>query len=180
LFNSELPTKLAYSESSFVLDESDSTSDILQTSIGQGKTLVKPFHMALIASAIANDGVLMNPYLISSVNNADGGTVTSYEPSTYGRLMSEENAATLQEYMRAVALEGTADELADCDYEAYGKTGSAEFSSDNGSSHSWFVGYAHREDKEDIAIAVIIENSGLGSEFAVPVAKKIFDAYYDD
>ena len=46
------------------------------------------------------------------------------------------------------------------------------------SSHAWFVGYAHREDKEDIAVAIIVEDSGSGSEYAVPIAKKIFDAYY--
>jgi peptidoglycan glycosyltransferase len=180
LFNTELPTKLAYSKSSFVLEEGDSTADIMQTAIGQGKTLVTPFHMALITSAIANDGVLMNPYVISSVVNADGDTVSSEKPSVYGRLLSESDAAILQEYMKAVVEEGTADELAGASYDVYGKTGSAEFSSNTSSCHSWFVGYAHREDKEDIAVAIIIEDSGLGSEFAVPVAQKIFDAYYNE
>ena len=42
------------------------------------------------------------------------------------------------------------------------------------------MGYADREDMEDIAVAVIVEDSGAGSEYAVPVAKKIFDAYYGD
>ena len=59
-----------------------------------------------------------------------------------------------------------------------GKTGTAEFSTSSKASHAWFVGYAHREDKEDIAVAVIVEDSGSGSEYAVPIAKKIFDAYY--
>jgi peptidoglycan glycosyltransferase len=86
----------------------------------------------------------------------------------------------MQDYMRAVVEDGTADDLADCAYDVYGKTGSAEFNTETGACHSWFVGYAHKEGKEDIAIAVILEDSGLGSEFAVPVAKKIFDAYYGE
>ncbi|MFR4126788.1 MAG: penicillin-binding transpeptidase domain-containing protein [Roseburia inulinivorans] len=62
---------------------------------------------------------------------------------------------------------------------AAGKTGTAEYSNVlQRLPHAWFVGYAHREDKEDIAVAVIVEDSGSGSEYAVPIAKKIFDAYY--
>ena len=59
LFNTALPTDFESSKSSFVLEPGDSDSAVMETSIGQGKTLVTPFHMALIASAIANDGVLM-------------------------------------------------------------------------------------------------------------------------
>ena len=64
LFNTALPTDFESSKSSFVLEPGDSDSAVMETSIGQGKTLVTPFHMALIASAIANDGVLMKPYVI--------------------------------------------------------------------------------------------------------------------
>ena len=63
-------------------------------------------------------------------------------------------------------------------YTAYGKTGSAEFNNNKGESHSWFVGYAHREDKEDIAVVVIAEGAGAGSTVAVPAAKQVFDVYY--
>ncbi len=58
LFNTSLPTDLQASKSSFVLDKSDGSSAIMATSIGQGQTLVTPFHMALLVSAINNDGVL--------------------------------------------------------------------------------------------------------------------------
>lgn len=52
---------------------------------------------------------------------------------------------------------GTGKKLSGQSYEAAGKTGSAEYSTGADSSHSWFVGYAHRDDKSDIAIAVIVE-----------------------
>ena len=67
-----------------------------------------------------------------------------------------------------------------------GKTGSAEYevngntgSEDNFSTHSWFVGFSNVEDP-DIVVSVIAEESGSGSEVAVPIAQKIFDAYYNN
>ena len=84
----------------------------------------------------------------------------------------------MQTFMREVVEDGTGERLLGQSYAASGKTGTAEFSTSSKASHAWFVGYAHREDKEDIAVAVIVEDSGSGSEYAVPIAKKIFDAYY--
>ena len=178
LFNSELPTKFTYSKSSFVLASDASDADIVQAAIGQGTTLVTPFHMALITSAIANDGVLMNPYVIDRVENYLGETVTQYSPSKYGQLMTTEEAAALQSYMKAVVDYGTGKKLQSDLYEATGKTGSAEFSSQTNKCHSWFVGYAHQDGKADIAIAVLVEEAGTGSTVAVPIAKEIFDTYF--
>ena len=178
LFNTELPTSFEYSKSSYVLAPGDSDSAVMETAIGQGKTLVTPFHMALVTSAIANDGVLMTPYVIDHVNDNEGNLVRLYQPKEYGMLLSENDAAILQEYMRAVVEEGTATKLKNDSYEVAGKTGSAEFSSSSDSTHSWFVGYAHKEGKPDIAVAIIVEDSGIGSEYAVPIAQEIFDEYY--
>lgn len=179
LFNAGLPVeKLETSKSSFVLNGNSSASEVMETAIGQGKTLVTPLHMMMIAGAVANDGMLMKPYVIDSVMNHDGGTVKTYSPTEYGRIMTEEEAGILQEYMKETASGGTASKLSGMSYEAYGKTGSAEFGTNKGDSHAWFVGYAHREDKEDIAIAVIVEGAGSGSGYAVPAAKNVFDIYY--
>ncbi len=73
--------------------------------------------------------------------------------------------------------EGTASALLCDPYTAYGKTGTAEYSSDKKKSHAWFTGYV-TGDKPDLAVCVLVEGAGSGSEYAVPVAKKIFDAYY--
>ena len=179
LFNESLPAeKLETSKSSFVLNKDSSTSEVMETAIGQGKTLMTPLHMMMIAGAVANNGVLMKPYVIDSTENHDGGTVKTYSATEYGRLMTEEEAHILQEYMKETARNGTASKLSGMSYEAYGKTGSAEFGTNKGDSHAWFVGYAHRDDKEDIAIAVIVEGAGSGSGYAVPAAKNVFDVYY--
>ena len=69
LFNKELPSVLGYTKSSFALTEDSSEAEVMMTAMGQGKTTVSPYHMALITQAIANDGVLMEPYLVDSVTN---------------------------------------------------------------------------------------------------------------
>ena len=152
----------------------------METGIGQGKTLVSPLHMLLVTSAIANDGILMKPYLTDRIENYNGILVEETEPAEYGRLVSEEDAAVLQQFMEETVNDGTADRLKGRSYTAAGKTGTAEFSSSTKAAHAWFVGYAHQDGMEDIAIAVIVEDSGAGSEYAVPIARKVFDTYFSE
>ena len=178
LFNKELPTKFPYSKSSFSLTDASLESDVVQAAIGQGTTLVTPFHMALITSAIANDGVLMTPYVIERIENHQGELVTQYSPTRYGQLLTIGNAQILQEYMEAVVDNGTGTKLKSKKYNAAGKTGSAEFSSKAEHCHSWFVGYASGEGKNDIAVAILVEEAGTGASVAVPMAKEIFDTYF--
>ncbi|MCR5545542.1 MAG: penicillin-binding protein 2 [Lachnospiraceae bacterium] len=178
LFNKSLPTRLSnVKSSSFSLSEDASDSLIMQTSIGQGDTLVTPLHMAMIASSICNEGLLMEPYIIDSVQNDEGTNVESYSESEYGNILTTVQAEELEEYMRFVVTDGTASALNTDSYEAFGKTGSAEYNSDKDDTHSWFVGYAKDGDKE-IAVAIILEGAGSGSSYAVPVAKAMFDTYF--
>lgn len=179
LFNSELPISLEYNKSQFNLTEDSSTFDITQTSIGQGTTLVTPIHMAMIVSAIANDGTLMSPYVIERIENYTGDVKEQYSPVKYKKLMSTDEAKQLQEYMEAVTDYGTAKTLGTSSrYSAAGKTGTAQLD-DNDRINSWFVGYADNGDKE-IAICVVIENVEQGSSSATEVTKNIFDSYFSD
>lgn len=180
LFNKELPTKFPYSKSSFQLNDESAEADVVQAAIGQGTTLVTPFHMALITSTIANDGVLMTPYVMERIENYEGELVTQYSPTKYGQLMTVENAQILQEYMKTVVDSGTGTKLKSKKYDAAGKTGSAEFSSKAEHCHSWFVGYASGEGKTDIAVAILVEEAGTGASVAVPMAKEIFDTYFSE
>lgn len=177
LFNSELPLELDYNESVFPLDSESTQFDITQTSIGQGKTTVSPAHMAMIAAAIANKGVLKTPYIVERVENSNGNILRQTEQSDYKTLMTEEEASQLSEYMRAVCEYGTGKVMANSDYTAYGKTGTAELDKDD-NINSWFVGYAEKG-KKKIAIAVVFENMRQGSNSATNSAKEIFDAYFD-
>lgn len=177
LFNSALPLELDYNESVFPLDDESTQFDITQTSIGQGKTTVSPAHMAMIVSAIANEGVLKKPYIIDYVENSSGQVIKQTAEEDYKILMTKEEAAQLKEYMRAVCEYGTGKIMANASYKAYGKTGTAELDK-NDNVNSWFVGYAKKGNKK-IAIAVVFENMRQGSTSAVNCAKEIFDTYFD-
>lgn len=178
LFNEPLPFSMAYNQSSFKLTKSAKTYDIMQTMIGQGETLVSPLHMAMIMQTIANDGIMMKPYLVDHTENYDGKVVKKYNSSTYGTIITPEEASIMQEFMHDVVENGTASKLKGQNYTVAGKTGSAEFGNVKGQSHAWFVGFSSDEGSK-IAVSIIVEEAGAGSEYAVPIAKKIFDAYYN-
>ena len=177
MFNQKLPYDLPYVRSSINMPDTLSTEGIMQMSIGQGTTAMTPLHLNMITAAVANGGVLMKPYLVSELHDAKGRKLRSYAPSEYGSLMPKEVAGQVAEMMRAVVTDGTASALSDEDYEACGKTGSAEFDN-NKSSHAWFTGFAPLNDPQ-ICVTVLIEGKGMGSSYAVPVARKIFDTYFE-
>ncbi len=177
LFGKELPIELLYSKSSASVDADTSVGDVMQLSIGQGATAVTPMHMNMITSAIANDGVLMKPYFYSAIKSEDGKNVKTVTPATYKRLMTSEQAEILRGMMEQVVETGTATKLKGLSYTAAGKTGSAEFTSSTTDSHAWFTGYAPADDPE-VCVTIIVENAGSGGSFAVPIAKRIFDAYF--
>lgn len=178
LFNTNLPVTFESSKSKFALSKADSTSMTMETCIGQGKTMVSPLHMAMIAGAICNHGILMNPYLIDHTENNKGITVKSNSTKEYGKLFSDKECNLLSEYMRAVVTDGTGSKLANQSYTAYGKTGTAQISDSSDDTNAWFVGYATKDNRQ-IVIAVIVEKSGAGSTYAVPVAKAVFDSYFN-
>ena len=81
--------------------------------------------------------------------------------------------------MRQVVVNGTAKRLIDTNgYSISGKTGSAEYSSNKSLSHAWFTGFAGADDPE-IAVTVIVEGGGSGGAVAAPIAKRVFDAYFN-
>jgi peptidoglycan glycosyltransferase len=84
----------------------------------------------------------------------------------------------MKDYMQNVVENGTAAKLSGQSYNVAGKTGSAEFGNVKGQSHAWFVGFSPVEDSK-IVVSIVVEEAGAGSEYAVPIAKKIFDAYYN-
>lgn len=179
LFNTRLPSVLDASKSRFEINESSTSADMMMTAMGQGETLVSPYHMALITAAIANGGTLMKPYLVEQVTNYSGVQVRRNDPSSYGQLMTSGEAAQLKEYMRAVVDEGTANLLSGQIYTAAGKTGTAEYSADDPEkSHSWFMGFTN-VDNPELVISVIVEGyDGDTGARAVPIAKQVLDSYY--
>lgn len=178
LFNTDLPIDMNYSKSILEVDDTVSDADMIQISIGQGKAQITPMHMNMITCAIANDGVLMRPKFLDKVLSANGSIVETFPNEEYGQLLTKEEADVLTELMVGVVNEGTATKLKSDQYQAAGKTGSAEYNGVKEDSHAWFTGFAPAEDPE-IAVTIIIEGIGSGGDYAAPIAKRIFDAYFE-
>lgn len=156
-----------------------SDGEIMQTAIGQSETLITPLHLNMVTQAIANHGVMMTPYVIDHVSNANGNIVRQYGPVVIGTVMTEEETDYLTGMMIEVVEHGTATKLSGYGYTAAGKTGSAEYLDDkNGRSHAWFTGFAPAEDPE-IVVTVILEAAGTGGDYSAPIARRIFSRYFD-
>ena len=178
LFNAPLPTNMVYNQSSFVLTKKSSKTEIPQTVIGQGKTQITPLHNALIVSTIANGGVMMKPYVVDHIENQNGNIIKKYMPEIYKTIITPDEAGILTDFMTEVVKHGTATALKNDNYTVAGKTGSAEYKEDK-PAHAWFVGFAPAE-KPEIAVSIIVESVGTGSEYAVPIASKIFETYFNN
>ena len=176
LFGKPLPFELESAVSTVKAEPDMTAEDQMQTAIGQGETLVSPLHMNMITCAIANDGKLQHPYVVDHVENANGAVIKRFSSSGSTKMMSEQESYILQGLMREVVENGTATRLKDQSYTAAGKTGSAEYNSER-DSHAWFTGFAPVEDPQ-ICVTVIIEGAGSGGDYAVPMARRVFDAYF--
>ena len=179
LFDKALPITLTSAKSAVKITDEMSDDDMIQTSIGQGKTQITPMHLNMVTCAIANNGKLMKPYVIDRVENDAGSVVKKFKPDSYGYLMTEDESATLTNLMVSVVEKGTATKLKGLSYTAAGKTGSAEYNNVKGDSHAWFTGFAPAEDPE-VCVTIIIEGAGSGGDYAVPIARRLFDSYFKE
>ncbi|HKJ38318.1 MAG TPA: penicillin-binding transpeptidase domain-containing protein [Anaerolineales bacterium] len=165
----------------------DPTSDIamVNMSIGQGDVLVTPLQVARFIAALGNGGTLYRPQLVEKIEPVDGSAATQiFKPEASGTLPVQQFRLDLiKEAMIDVAKDprGTAYfRLRGLQIPVAGKTGTAE--SGSGLPHAWFAGYTMANETSglpDIAIAVILENEGEGSDYAAPVFKRIVETYYN-
>ena len=158
--------------SSYPIDDL-SPEDLAWSSIGQGRVLATPMHMALIASIIANDGMFVEPTLVAKITTAQGGERAAPSHAKPRRAISPQAAAQIEKDMIATVRSGTGTRAAlGNGYVVAGKTGSAEASNDKTvESHAWFVGYI-TNDNAPYAICVLVENGGSGGGVAAPLARK--------
>ncbi|MCF0228069.1 MAG: penicillin-binding protein 2 [Parasporobacterium sp.] len=179
LFDTTLPIDISSYSSVYSLKESDSDYDIMATAIGQGNTQVTPLHLAMVVSAIANDGVCMKPHLVKSIINPYGEVTKQFKNEIYTELFTPQDASFLKEYLRAVVTDGTASAVYPGNFVAYGKTGTAEKESDTigDYDHSWFAGWAENNEQK-LCVCVLIENMESSGLSAVYVSKLIFDYYF--
>lgn len=152
-------------------------AEAVQQAIGQGTTTITPLQAAIYVAALGNGGTLYEPQLIQRVENTDGSLALEFEPQALGNLpISENTLLAIQTGMRLVITNprGTAyNRFLGFTIPVFGKTGTA--SVEGQEPHAWFIGYtaADSPSNPDIAIAVLVENIGDGSEFAAPIFRRI-------
>ena len=146
-------------------------ADLAMTGFGYGKTQITPLHMAMITSAIANDGVMMRPRLVDKITNKENSLVFEAEDEILSRATSQKTANTIRDMMVEVVNSGTGTNAYLDWVQLAGKTGTADKA--DGNVDAWFVGFAPAYEPK-IAFALVIEDSqGTGGEVAAPIARNI-------
>lgn len=147
-----------------IYPETDSEAELALTGFGQFEVRVSALQMAMVAAAVANDGTLMQPYLIQTVRDADLAVVQRTEPTAYSEPISKNTASILTQMMEAVVSEGTGTLAQVPGVTVAGKTGTAETGTD-AAQHAWMIAFAPAEDPQ-IALAVVLENGGSDGDQA--------------
>ena len=165
----------------FIEDPTDAIQAV-NHAIGQGTTLVTPLQVASFMAALGNGGTLYRPQMIEKIQPIVGAPTSVFKPEARSTLpLSPEYLQTLQDAMISVIENprGTANfRLRGYRIKTAAKTGTAET---DGVPHAWFAGYTLAEADTglpDIAIAVVLENVGEGSDYAAPVFRRIAESYY--
>jgi peptidoglycan glycosyltransferase len=150
------------------------------SAIGQYDVAASPLQMAMISAAIANDGVLMDPYVVSSVRSADLKPIETHKPQQLSTAMTPDNAKELQQMMLQVVNQGTGHNAQIPGVEVAGKTGTAQ-SDPKRKPFAWFTSFAP-VDNPTVAVAVIVEDADIprsdiaGGRVAAPIAKAVMQA----
>lgn len=161
--------------------------DTIPVSIGQGYFVATPIQMAVLAMLISNNGKYFAPRLVSSWKDPQTGKVTEREPELKWTVPVKESVfSTVREFSASVVdnERGTGKRAAIKGIRIGGKTGTAQVGRRGTESlgeafkdHAWFVAYAPIE-KPQIAMAIIVENSGHGGEFSAPIAREIMAEFF--
>jgi peptidoglycan glycosyltransferase len=148
---------------------------LAQSGIGERDVRATPLLMALIAAAVANDGMAMAPYVVDSVVAPDGEVLESTDPQILRRLVPRQAAMHLTEMMVAVVKSGTGGPAAVAGIDVAAKTGTAEGS---GGPHAWIIAFGPADDPT-IAVAVVVEGGGSGGRVAGPIAARVISAWIE-
>jgi peptidoglycan glycosyltransferase len=142
---------------------------------GQERLGVTPLQMAMVASTVANGGVLMAPQVLNRVVGPNGHTVVRIHPDKMRRVMSKQTASEITSMMVAAVNDGTGGAAQIPGISVAGKTGTAETGA-SGVNTTWFICFAPAENPQ-VAVAVTLENQhGFGGTTAAPIAKLLMQA----
>lgn len=143
---------------------------IISIAIGQGEVTATPLQIANLGATIANRGYYIVPHVVRSVK---GEPLDSAYTVRHYTMAPRADYDYIVEGMRSSVLRGTCHALRGYDFNACGKTGTAQ---NRGRDHSVFMGFAPMDDPQ-IAVAVYVENGGWGAEYGVPIGGLIMEQY---
>ncbi len=154
---------------------------VAMSSIGQKDVSVTPLQNALIAATIANNGVMMRPFLVSSLKAPDLANLATTIPIQQRRAVSPQVATKLRDLMVA-AEQNTQQKGAIPGVQIASKTGTAEHGTDprNTPPHAWYIAFAPAQAPK-VAVAVLVENGGdrlsaTGGAVAAPIGRAVIAA----
>ncbi|MBK3541844.1 penicillin-binding protein 2 [Streptomyces sp. MBT60] len=154
--------------------------------IGQASNRTTPLQMAMVASAIANDGKLMQPYMVAERQAPNLDPVYTAEPEELSRALSGENAQKVQQMMETVVKDGTGTNAQIPGVTVGGKTGTAQHGLNNSEKpYAWFISYAKTDSGSPVAVAVVVEDGNAnrddisGGGLAAPIARDVMKAVID-
>jgi peptidoglycan glycosyltransferase len=171
--------------SASVFSEGMNDSQVALSSIGQYNTAATPLQMAMVASAVANDGVLMKPYMVDELQASNVDVIEKNDPTEYSQPLSAKNAQILQSMMETVVEKGTGTTAKiGGGVTVGGKTGTAQHGENNSKNpYALFISYAKLSDgSKPVAVAVVVEDETAvrenisGSGLAAPIAKSVMEA----
>jgi penicillin-binding protein 2 len=149
--------------------------DLISLGVGQGMVSVSPLQMAVATSSLANGGYHVQPHIVSAIRHSDGEMQYTNPELTKIEWVRSENIELIKEAMKDALLNGGSRYYgAIPGIEIAGKTGTAQ--NPHGEDHGWFIAFAPA-DNPQIAIAVLMENSGFGSISATPIASLLIEQY---
>ena len=167
----EIPTEASRIGSDATLFKREGLAD---TAYGQGELLVTPLQIALVTSAVVNEGVALEPRLVDAVRSPQGDTIVQYRPRPWKQALSRGVAEQTKEAMIISARDGFAKAGAPTGIAIGGKTGTAQLAPGI-APHAWFMAFAPAEDTQ-IVVVVMVENSGSGGDIAAPIARELIRA----
>ncbi|MGW5613759.1 peptidoglycan D,D-transpeptidase FtsI family protein [Streptomyces sp. NPDC003877] len=167
-----------------VFSDDMNPSQTALSSIGQFNTAATPLQMAMVASAVANDGKLMKPYMVDELQSPGLDPIEKTDPEELSQPLSAENAQILQSMMETVVDKGTGSNAKIDGVKVGGKTGTAQHGVDNSENpYAWFISYAKNADgSAPVAVAVVVEDDNAvrddisGGGLAAPIAKGVMEA----
>jgi len=155
----------------------NSDVDAGRMAFGQERMLVTPLQMAMVAGAIGNAGILMEPHVVEKIVSPRGTTVSRTEPERLGRPVGPVNAHDIANLMVSVVQGGTGTAAQIPGYRVGGKTGTAETGVASQNT-TWFIAFAGKPgERPQVAIAVALERQSLtGGVTAAPIARDVMEA----